>query len=85
MEYRVSLTPAARKALLALKEEDGERIGSALKALRRDPLSQVKRLRGSQLYSRRVGKYRIILSIRRDQLLVIVIRIGRRGNVYRGL
>jgi mRNA interferase RelE/StbE len=85
MEYRVSLTPAARKALLALKEEDGERIGRALKALRRDPLSQVKRLRGSQLYSRRVGKYRIILSIRRDQLLVIVIRIGRRGNVYRGL
>jgi mRNA interferase RelE/StbE len=85
MEYRVSLTPAARKALLALKEEDGERIGRALKALRQDPLSQVKRLRGSQLYSRRVGKYRIILSIRRDQLLVIVIRIGRRGNVYRGL
>jgi mRNA interferase RelE/StbE len=85
MEYRVSLTPAARKALLALKEEDGERIGRALKALRRDPLSQVKRLRGSQLYSRRVGKYRIILSIRRDQLLVIVVRIGRRGNVYRGL
>jgi len=85
MEYRVSLTRSARKALLALPMKDGERIVGAFKALRQDPFSRVKRLAGSQLYALRIGEYRIILSIRRDQLLVIVVRIGRRANVYRGL
>ncbi|MDD1661952.1 MAG: type II toxin-antitoxin system RelE/ParE family toxin [Methanomicrobiales archaeon] len=85
MEYRVLLTKSARRALLALPGEQGERIAGALRSLHQDPYSRVKRLKGSQLFSMRVGDYRILLTIRRDQLLVLVIRIGHRGNVYRGL
>ncbi len=85
MDYRISLTSRAKKALRALPTEESERIDRALLSLRRDPFSGVKRLKGSQLYSLRVGDYRIILTIRRDQLLILVIRIGHRENVYRGL
>ncbi len=85
MDYRISLTARAKKALRTLPTEESERINRALSFLRHDPFSRVKHLKGSQLYSLRVGDYRIILTIRRDQFLILVIRIGHRENVYRGL
>ena len=85
MDYRISLTGRARKTLQSLPMEESERINRALMLLRHDPFSRVKHLKGSPLYSLRVGDYRIILTIRRDQFLILVIRIGHRENVYRGL
>lgn len=85
MDYRISLTARAKKALHTLPMEESERINRSLLSLRHDPFSRVKHLKESELYSLRVGDYRIILTIRRDQFLILVIRIGRRENVYRGL
>ena len=85
MDYRISLTKSAKKALIALPSDHAKRIVEALESLRSDPVSRVKRLKGSHLFSLRSGDYRIILSIRRDQLLVLVLRIGHRSGVYRGL
>ena len=85
MVYRVSLANQARKDLLALPTEYQERIVKALDAISLDPFSRVKRLQGSPLFSRRVGEYRIIYTIRRSRMVILVIRIGHRGSVYRGL
>jgi len=85
MGYRVSLTNQARKGLLALPVEHRERIVEALDSLGLDPFHRVKRLQGSQLFTHRVGEYRIIFTFRRSRMLVLVIRIGHRGSVYRGL
>ncbi|MFW5987713.1 MAG: type II toxin-antitoxin system RelE family toxin [Methanohalophilus sp.] len=45
----------------------------------------VKKFKGSPkspLYSLRIGEYRVILSIDGDQLIVFVIEIGHRRNIY---
>jgi len=85
MDYQVSLTNEARKELLALPPELRERVVGALDSLSLDPFSHVKRLQGSQLFSYRVGEYRVIFTVRRSRMLILVIRIGHRRNVYRGL
>jgi mRNA interferase RelE/StbE len=85
MGYKVSLTNEARKELLALSKDFRERIIGALDSLSLDPFYQVKRLQGSQLFSHRVGEYRIVFTFRKSRMLILVIRIGHRRNVYRGL
>lgn len=51
-----------------------------------DPRSLGEALRGSELgdfWKYRVGDYRIIAAILDDQLLILVVRVGRRDSVYR--
>ena len=50
-----------------------------------DPERSVKRLRDSPLYSLRVGAYRVILDIRREKIIIFVMKAGRRRTVYRDL
>ena len=46
--------------------------------------SGAKKLRGSELWRVRVGDYRVLYSIEEVRLLVLVIKIGHRREVYRG-
>jgi mRNA interferase RelE/StbE len=51
-----------------------------------DPRRHVKRLRGSTnppFCSYRIGQYRAIMSIPDDVMVIHVIEVGTRGNVYR--
>ena len=82
--YTVELIPAARKALRHLPPDIQKRIILALALLRDVPRPpNVKKLRGwADRYRIRVGDYRIIYRIKDDALLVLVIRIGHRRDVY---
>jgi len=61
----------------------------ALAVLSENPYSEllrIKKLRGADaLYRIRIGDYRVVYEVRRDRLVVIVIKIGHRGEVYRNL
>jgi len=41
------------------------------------------RLTDLDLYKLRVGEYRILMSIQKDKLIIMVVEIGHRRNVYR--
>ena len=87
MVYRIELSNEADKALgWILKREPilGRRITKALEDLARDPL-QGKALKGrlKGRYSYRIGDYRIIYMIFRNRLLLIVIDMGHRRDIYR--
>ena len=84
MRYTVRLDRSPQKFLDALHGDIYTRIISALHALADDPRPHgVKKLKGYRDYWRiRVGDYRIIYAIQDDRLLVIVIRIGHRRDVY---
>lgn len=43
------------------------------------------KLTGHNSYRVRVGDYRIIYSVQRDRLLVLVLDVGNRRDIYRGL
>jgi mRNA interferase RelE/StbE len=87
MAYRIELKPSAADSLAKIPEPHRGRIAKRIDRLAGNPRPQgVEKLAGAEnLYRVRAGDYRIIYQIQDDALLVLVVRIGRRGDVYRHL
>jgi len=85
MAYSILLAPSAERQLYALAEPVQKRIVKRLKSLRENPRPQgVKKLAsGDHLYRIREGNYRIIYTIQDKELIVLVVKIGDRKQVYR--
>ena len=84
MRYTVTLERGPQRALDSLRGDIYHRIIEALRGLADNPRPHgVKKLKGCRDYWRiRVGDYRIIYTIQDDRLLVTVLRIGNRRDVY---
>ncbi len=84
--YRVEVTNQAIKNLKKLPKPIVERLLKAARSLKENPRPEAcKKLRGFEnLYQIRVGDWRIIYTIEDDLLLVLVITIKSRGEVYKG-
>jgi mRNA interferase RelE/StbE len=89
MTWRIEFLPAAARELDRVDRPDRQRILGFLRdrlAPREDPRSLGEALRGPELgkyWKYRVGQYRIICDIRDDRILILVVRIGHRRDVYR--
>jgi len=85
--YEVRLKPSAEKKLRKLSREAQQRVARRLDGLAADPRPPgCERLAGLEnLYRVRVGDYRIVYEIEDDVLVVLVITIGNRREVYRRL
>jgi mRNA interferase RelE/StbE len=83
--YRVELRPAAVKALRQVDRQDRGRIQGAIALLSQDPRPPAARaLQGRPGMRVRVGDYRIIYTVEDDILLIVVVTLGHRKDVYRG-
>ena len=85
MAYTVIWTEKALKNLKPLPKKTAARIVAAVERIRDEPLDHVQQLRGSPYFKLRVGGYRIILDIRKKVLIVYVVKVGKRENVYNNL
>jgi len=85
MAYSILLAPPAERQLKSLTDSVQKRIVKRLKSLRENPRPQgVKKLTGEEdLYRIREGDYRIIYTIQDKELMVLVVKIGDRKEVYR--
>lgn len=85
MAYKVILKPSADKALSKLPVEAQRRIVAALDGLALEPRPHgVAKLAGDDnLWRVRVGEYRIVYEIHDGRLVVLVLRIAHRRDVYR--
>ena len=83
MTYVVRLKPSAAKEYAKLPGDVYGRIQAALVIIAVDPFNG-KKLRGQYRdhYSYRIWPYRIIYQIHKNELLVIIVRIGHRQGVY---
>jgi mRNA interferase RelE/StbE len=83
--YDVRLLVTARRQFLRVPARIRSRVGSAIRALAADPRPPgCKKLVGSTAYYRiRVGDYRVLYEVRDREVLVLVIKIGDRREVYR--
>lgn len=83
--YRVEVSATAEKQLKKLGRDDRLRVLRAAQALARDPLpSGCRRLQGhDDVYRIRVGLYRVLYSIDGKRIIITVLMIGHRGDVYR--
>lgn len=84
--YRVAFTGTARKQLASLPRDVQRRLDVRILALGENPRPPgSKKLEGTKdLYRIRAGDYRIIYQVADRVLLVLVVRIGHRSDVYRG-
>jgi mRNA interferase RelE/StbE len=83
--YRLLFKPSAERAFLALPKDVQKRLDRRLLSLRDNPRpSGVKALTGeSGVFRLRVGDYRVLYEIHDDELVVLVLKIGHRREVYR--
>jgi mRNA interferase RelE/StbE len=81
--YRIELRPAAVRALRKLDPQVRHRIQGAIALLAQDPRPPGARaLQGRSGLRVRIGDYRIIYTVEDDVLLVVVVRLGHRRDVY---
>lgn len=83
MNYRIVFSDFADKQLDKLPEEIQKRIVSTLRRCKIRPYPHVKKLVGSKYFRLRVGDYRIILEIIDNILIIHVIELGHRKNIYK--
>jgi mRNA interferase RelE/StbE len=84
-EYRIEFARPAAKSLEDLSEQLRRRIGTAIDDLRSEPRPPgSKKLAGrNDQYRIRVGDYRIIYMIEDKRLIILVLAIAHRREVYR--
>lgn len=85
MAYSIQFTPAARRQFTRLDPSVQQRIGAAIDGLAENPRPPgAKKLKGSEnLWRIRAGDYRIIYQIHDRELVVVIVTIGHRSDVYR--
>lgn len=84
--YRLRAKRSAKKEIRALHSLDRDRVASAIRGLGRDPRPPgCKKLKRVGAWSLRVGDYRVIYDVDDDALVVTVLKVGHRRDVYRGL
>jgi mRNA interferase RelE/StbE len=77
------MLPAAAKQLAKLDNIVARRIGEAITALRDDARpAGSKRLVGLDAWRIRIGDWRVVYRVHDDRLVILVIRIGHRREVY---
>lgn len=87
MPYTVEVAPAASRHIRKLDREIQRRVLAALDKLRDEPRSHdaIKLHGGEDLYRVRVGDYRIVYAIEDNRLVVLVLKVGHRRDIYKDL
>lgn len=85
MTYRITLAPSAARQLRKFDPQVRRRIQAALELLSSDPRppAATQLVGGGGEWRVRTGDYRIVYEIEDDELLVLVLRVGHRRQIYR--
>lgn len=83
--HEVEVSRTAERQLRRLPRADQERVVRRMLLLAEDPFPQgVRKLTGyDDVYRIRVGRYRILYSVSRRRLVIIILKVGQRKDVYR--
>ena len=83
-KYTVFITKTVRKHLAKLPNEVADRLEEKMLQLEDNPRPrEAKKLKGRDAYRIRVGDYRFIYVIKDKMLVITIIKIGHRKNIYK--
>lgn len=87
MKYSVEVSKSAARSLRKITPQIRHQIYAALKELEHTPRPVgVRKVVGAEdTWRIRVGNYRVVYTIKDNKLLVVVVRVGHRREVYRNL
>jgi mRNA interferase RelE/StbE len=81
--FAIIWSKRAFRKLRKLERPVGKRIYEAVGSLKEDPFKHdVVKLTNSPYYRLRVGGYRIIMDIGKNELRILVLKVGHRRKVY---
>jgi len=85
MPYTILFKPSAKRALDQLEGTTKKRVAAWIDALAANPFpSGVRKIAGEEnAYRIRVGDYRVIYDVLHKKVIVLILRIGHRREVYR--
>jgi mRNA interferase RelE/StbE len=87
MNYEIKFYKGALKSIKKLDKPTRNRILDYIKILSenpRNPELDIKIMQGLEdRFRLRVGSYRIVYSVLNDQLIIVIIKVGSRGDVYK--
>lgn len=83
--YEIEISRTAERQLRRLDRAAQERVTAAMRALARDPRPRGSRkLQGyDDVFRVRVGQYRVLYSISGSTLIIVILKVGHRRDVYR--
>ena len=82
MTYEVKIKPSALKQLKKLPKEISERVLKKIIFIKDTPQSFMKKLESKDIWSLRVGDYRILMDIYEEKRTIEIIKVGHRKEVY---
>ena len=84
--YKITYSTQAAKSLLRMSRDVAKRIREKIEQVAEDPFAttpNAKKLQGRPGYRLRVGDWRVIYEINAEEIMIIVLKIAPRGEVYR--
>lgn len=87
MKYRIEVKRSAAKALKKIPKPHRRRIAEKIDSLAEDlPNPETTKMKGENPFHRiRVGDYRIIYEIQDEVLVILIVKVGHRKDIYRNL
>jgi len=82
LTYEVKIKPKAIKQLKKLPKKIVDRILKKVVFVKDTPQSFMKKLESKDIWSLRVGDYRVLIDIYEDKKIVEIIKVGHRKEVY---
>ena len=83
MVYTIKFTNNAATQIKKFPQEIKDRIEVSLRRIQTRPFDFIDRLVGQPYYKLLVGEYRIIMDIINDDLIILVVEVGHRKNIYK--
>jgi mRNA interferase RelE/StbE len=87
LSYRIEFKTSAAKSLKKIPKADRIRIAEKIDSFTENlPNPDTTKMKGNNpFYKVRVGDYRIIYEIQNETLVILVVKIGHRKDIYRNL
>ncbi|MFA5904753.1 MAG: type II toxin-antitoxin system RelE/ParE family toxin [Desulfobacula sp.] len=87
MEYFIEFRPSVLKSLKKFPKRDLVKVKKKIEALSRDlPDPNTTKMKGNNSFHKiRTGDYRIIYEIHDDRLVILIVKVGHRKDVYKSL
>jgi mRNA interferase RelE/StbE len=87
LKYRIEFKRSAAKVLKKIPKPDRRRISEKIDSLANElPSPETTKMKGDNPFHRiRIGDYRIIYEIQDEVLVILVVKVGHRKDIYRNL
>ena len=85
LTYDVKIKPKALKQLKKLQKDVVERILKKITVIKDTPQSFMKKLEAKDIWSLRVGDYRVLIDVYEDKKTIEIIKVGHRKEIYENM